>query len=107
MKYQKSSHTTYDVRYHLVWITKYRKSVLTEEIQEELRKILNITCEKLGVIIIKLGFESDHVHMYIRIPLNKSISETVGYIKGKSSYVCQAPKKLDTKYLNKKGELGV
>jgi len=47
MKYQKSSHTTYDVRYHLVWITKYRRKVLTEEIQKRLQKILEQTCEKI------------------------------------------------------------
>ena len=87
MKYQKSSHVTYDVRYHLVWITKYRKKVLTEEIQERLREILEKSCEKLWVVILKVWFEEDHVHMYIRIPLNKSISETVWYIKWKSSYI--------------------
>ena len=87
MKYQKSSHTTYDVRYHLVWITKYRRKVLTEEIQKRLQKILEQTCEKIWVVIIKLWFEEDHVHLYIRIPLNKSISESVWYIKWKSAYI--------------------
>jgi len=87
VKYQKSSHVTYDIRYHLVWITKYRKSVLTEEIQEKLKIILERTCDKIWVVILKLWFEVDHVHMYIRIPLNKSISESVWYIKWKSSYI--------------------
>lgn len=87
MKYQKSSHVTYDVRYHLVWITKYRQGVLTEEIQKSLDKVLLNTCEKIGVVIIKIGYEKDHVHMYIRIPLNKAISEIVWYIKWKSSYI--------------------
>lgn len=47
MKYQKSSHVTYDVRYHLVWITKYRQEVLTEEIQASLDKVLINTSEKI------------------------------------------------------------
>lgn len=87
MKYQKSSHSTYDLRYNLVWITKYRKASLTEDIQKRLEIILNQTCDKIWVIILKLWFEKDHVHMYIKIPSNKSISESVWYIKWKSSYI--------------------
>ncbi len=89
MKYQKSSHVTYDNRYHLVWITKYRKEILTKEIQEKLREILETSCEKIWVKILKLWFEKDHVHMYIRIPLTKSVSQVVWYIKWKSSYILQ------------------
>jgi putative transposase len=87
MKYQKSSHVTYDVRYHLVWITKYRKPVLNSEMQERLSIILTETCDKIWVVIIKLWFEEDHVHMYVRLPITKSISSVVGYIKWKSSYI--------------------
>jgi len=46
-KYQKSSHSTYDLRYNLVWITKYRKASLTEDIQKRLEIILNQTCDKI------------------------------------------------------------
>ena len=98
MKYQKSSHVTYDVRYHLVWITKYRKRVLTEEIQKDLDKILRKTCEKLNVVIIEVWYEEDHVHMYIRIPLTMWISETVWQIKWKSSYIL---KKLHYKHFKR------
>ena len=87
MKYQKSSHATYDVRYHLVWITKYRKDVLNVTMQERLKVILTQTCEKIGVVILKLGFEKDHVHMYVRMPITKSITSVVWYIKWKSSYI--------------------
>ena len=87
MKYQKSSHTTYDVRYHLVWITKYRNPVLTQEIQKRLEEILKITCEKIWVVILRIGFEEDHVHMYVRLPITKPISAVVQYIKWKSSFI--------------------
>jgi putative transposase len=87
MKYQKSSHVTYDVRYHLVWITKYRKPVLTISMQERLHEIFAQTCEKIGVVILNLWFEKDHVHMYVRLPITKSITSVVGYIKWKSSYI--------------------
>lgn len=86
MKYQKSSHATYDVRYHVVWITKYRNPVLTKEIQERLDFLIRKIWEKIGVVILKLGFEEDHVHMYCRLPLTKPISKVIWYIKWSSSY---------------------
>jgi putative transposase len=87
MKYQKSSHATYDLRYHIVWITKYRQPVLNEEIINRLKVIIPITCEKIWVIILKIWFEVDHVHMYIRMQPTKSISSIIWYIKWKSAYI--------------------
>ena len=86
MKYQKWSHSTYDLRYHLVWITKYRKKVLNEKIRARLEEIIRKTCEKMRVTIIEIWFEEDHVHMYIRIPPTKMISQVVQQIKWLSSY---------------------
>lgn len=87
MKYQKSSHVTYDVRYHLVWITKFRNPVLTEDIQKRLEEILVTTCDKIWAIVLKIGFEEDHVHMYVRLPITKPISAVVQYLKWKSSFI--------------------
>ena len=47
MKYQKSSHATYDVRYHVVWITKYRNPVLSKEMQVRLDFLIRKIGEKL------------------------------------------------------------
>lgn len=85
MKYQKSSHATYDVRYHVVWITKYRNPVLTREMQERLNFLIHKISEKIWVVIIKLWFEEDHVHMYCRIPLTKPISTVIWHIKWAST----------------------
>ena len=86
MKYQKSSHATYDVRYHVVWITKYRNPFITDEIKKRLEFLIRHISEKLWVIIIKLWFEEDHVHIYCRIPLTKPISTTIWYIKWRISH---------------------
>ncbi len=54
--YRKSSHTTYDIKYHLVWITKYRKRVLTGEIAKRARELIREICRGLDVeIIIEYG----------------------------------------------------
>ncbi len=85
MKYQKSSHATYDVRYHVVWITKYRNPFMTKAIQERLEIIIRWICKNLWVIIIKIWMEEDHVHMYCRIPLTKPVSTVIWHIKWNSS----------------------
>ena len=85
MKYQKSSHSTYDVRYHIVWITKYRNPILSKELQIRLDFVIRQICKKIWVVILNLWFEEDHVHMYCRIPPTKPISATVWYIKWSSS----------------------
>ena len=85
--YRKWSHTTYDCRYHLVWITKYRHKCLDEKIQKRLEIILRWICKSLYVHIISLWMEEDHVHMYINIPLNSPIPMVVNKLKWRSSKV--------------------
>jgi putative transposase len=84
-KYRKWSHTTYDCRYHLVWITKYRNKCLTEEMQKRLEQILRWVCSEWYVNILSIWMEEDHVHMYISIPLSKPIPKVVQALKWRSS----------------------
>ena len=84
-KYRKWSHTTYDCRYHLVWITKYRNPCLTEQIQKRLETMLRWICKKWYVHILSIWMEEDHVHMYISIPLSKPVSKLVNALKWPTS----------------------
>jgi putative transposase len=52
MGYRKISHSTYDQKYHLVWITKYRKPVLKGEVGRRVRDLINQTCLQLDVQIL-------------------------------------------------------
>ncbi len=83
--YRKWSHTTYDCRYHLVWITKYRRPCLTEKIQKRLKILLTWICKSIFVKIISIWMEEDHVHMYISIPLWMPIPKAVQMLKWSSS----------------------
>ena len=85
--YRKWSHTTYDCRYHLVWITKYRHKCLDDKIQKRLETILRWICKSLYIHIISIWMEEDHVHMYINIPLNSPIPMVVNRLKWRSSKV--------------------
>jgi len=84
--YRKTTHTTYDCKYHLVWLTKYRKKVMTGIIAERAREIIRGVCKENEVEIIKGHISKDHVHLFVSVPPHLSISKLVQYLKGKSSY---------------------
>jgi len=84
--YRKTSHTTYDCKYHVVWITKYRKKVLSGLVAERVRELLRGICKEQEVEILKGHISSDHVHLFLSVPPHLSISKLVQYLKGKSSY---------------------
>jgi len=83
--YRKSSHATYDLKYHLVWITKYRKPVLMGSKAERARDLIRIVCKTNEVEIIAGHISKDHVHLLVSVPPHLSVSKLVQYIKGYSS----------------------
>ena len=62
------SHTRFDLKYHFVWITKYRKKLLVGEVGLRLRKQVRDICSELGVEIIKGHVSRDHVHLFVSCP---------------------------------------
>lgn len=85
MSYRKTSHAVYDLKYHLVWITKYRKPVLRGQIGLRVRDLLRQTCEALDVYIEKGHVAVDHVHLLVSVPPMVSVSDLVQRLKGRSS----------------------
>lgn len=83
--YRKTSHTVYDIKYHLVWITKYRKKILTGELAKRVRELIREICKTNEVEIIKGHISVDHVHLFVSVPPHISVSKLMQYIKGKSS----------------------
>ena len=84
--YRKTSHTTYDCKYHIVWITKYRKKVLVGLVAERVRELIRGICKEHDVEILKGHVSIDHVHLFVSVPPHLAISKLVQYLKGKSSY---------------------
>jgi putative transposase len=84
-EYRKGSHTVYDLKYHIVWITKYRKAVLRGEIGVRLRELIRQTCEAQEVYIEKGHIALDHVHLLLSVPPNIAVSDLVQRLKGRSS----------------------
>jgi len=83
--YRKSSHTIHDLKVHLIWVTKYRYSVLTQEVGVRARDILRQICDQKDIKIIKGAVSKDHVHLYISYPPKYSVSDMVKWFKGRSS----------------------
>jgi putative transposase len=85
MTYKKSSHSTYDLKYHVIWCTKYRYRVLTGEVAHRTREIIREICTANYVDIISGNMSPDHIHVLVSVPPNLSLSKLMQYIKGKSS----------------------
>ena len=83
--YRKTTHSVYDLKYHLVWITKYRKPVFFGDVAIRLRELIREICKSLDIEIIKGHVSKDHVHLFVSVPPQISISKVVGRIKGKTS----------------------
>jgi putative transposase len=83
--YRKGSHTIHDLKVHLVWITKYRYSVLTQDIGIRLRDIIRQVCDSHDIHIIQGRVSKDHVHIYVSYPPKLSVSDMVRLMKGRSS----------------------
>ena len=85
MEYRKGSHSTYDLKYHIIWCTKYRYRVMTGEVAQRVRGLIREVCTANYVDIITGSLSPDHVHMLVSVPPSISISKLVQYMKGKSS----------------------
>ncbi len=85
MSYRKTAHSVYDLKYHLVWVTKYRKPVLHGQVALRLRELIRQTCTTLEVYIISGHVSSDHVHLLVSVPPHLAVSDLVQRLKGRSS----------------------
>lgn len=90
MQYSRiTAHTRFDNKYHLVWITKYRKGILKDRIGIRVRDIIRQICEKFSVEIIRGHLSPDHVHLFVSIPPQYSVSKVVQNLKGRTSRIIQ------------------
>jgi len=92
--YRKTSHSLYDLRYHLVWITKYRKKVMKGEEGKRCRELIREICKANDVEIIRGHISTDHVHLFVSVPPHLSVSKLMQLLKGKSSRKLMAESKL-------------
>ena len=85
-KYNASSHSTYNVAYHVVFSPKYRYNLLRDSAAERLKTLLLQAASHLGIIIQAMEVMPDHVHLFIIARPTISIPQIVQYLRGYSSY---------------------
>ena len=94
------AHTKWNCKYHIVFAPKYRRQIIYGKIKHDIGIMLRKLCEYKGVEIIEAEACKDHIHMLLSIPPKYSISQIMGYLKGKSSLM------IFEKYANMKYKYG-
>ena len=84
-KCQVAAHTKHNLKVHLVWITKYRRKALNDEIAVRTRDLLKEIAKEHGISILSGKVVRDHVHVLVEYPPNMEISSIVQWLKGASS----------------------
>ena len=79
------SHTKWKCQYHIVFIPKYRRKTMYGRVKEDIREILKTLCSYKKVEIIEGAACVDHIHLCVSIPPKLSVSDFMGYLKGKSA----------------------
>ena len=86
MDYIKTAHSVYHLKYHVVWVCKYRRRVLNPGMCGYIRKLLPKLMRSLsGVSLETIGFDKDPFHMVITIPPKFSIATVMGQLKSQSA----------------------
>lgn len=79
------AHTSWNCKYHIVFAPKYRRQIIYGKIKADIGQILRKLCEYKEVEILEAQACPDHIHMFVSIPPKLSVSQFMGYLKGKSA----------------------
>jgi len=84
--YRRGAHTVFEIHLHIVWTTKYRRPALTGEVGLRVRDLIREICAGHEVTIMKGHISRDHVHLFVSIPPQVTISRLLQWLKGKTAY---------------------
>jgi putative transposase len=84
-QFKKLSHAVWQCKYHVVWCPKYRFRILKGEIGQAIRAIIRQLCDWRRIEIVEGTVQIDHIHLIRSIPPKYSVSEAIGFLKGKSA----------------------
>ena len=79
------SHTSWNCKYHIVLVPKYRRKVIYGKLRKDIGKILRTLCDYKHVEIVEAHAMPDHIHMLVSIPPKLAVADFMGYLKGKST----------------------
>ena len=87
MDYKSNNNVVYSCKYHVVWCPKYRRKVLTDDIEQRLKELVYETAAEVGADVIEMEIMPDHVHLLMEVDPQFGIHRAVKAIKGKTSRV--------------------
>jgi len=90
MKYKSNNNVVYSCKYHVVWCPKFRRKVLTGDIEIRLKELIVQRCTEINTEIIELEIMPDHVHLLIEVDPQFGINKAVRSIKGYSSHALRS-----------------
>ena len=79
------AHTRWNCKYHIVFTPKYRRKIIYNKLRRDIVQIIKDLCKWKGIEIIEGKAMPDHIHILVKIPPKMSISNFMGYLKGKSA----------------------
>ena len=79
------AHTRWMCKYHIVFTPKYRRKIIYNKLRRDIVQIVKDLCKWKGIEIIEGKAMPDHIHILVKIPPKMSISNFMGYLKGKSA----------------------
>ena len=83
-RFRRLSHSLYECKYHIVFCPKYRYRILKEDIAEYARQQIYQLCKQKELVeVLELNVKPDHIHLVMSIPPKYSVSNVMGYLKGK------------------------
>ena len=85
MGIRRTKHAVYDLKYHVVWIPKYRKDILDKEVSDYLKATFNKIAEGYGFRIDTMEVMEDHVHIFVEVPPRYSPAQVVQIMKSISA----------------------
>ena len=89
-EYRTGRHCVFALHVHLVFVTKYRRDVLSQLAIRDLSAIFARVCGDFGAQLVECNGEDDHVHLLVEYPPQISISKLVNSLKGVSSRLIRA-----------------
>ena len=82
---QSLAHSKWLCKYHIVFTPKYRRKIIYYQLRKDIQKIIKDLCKWKGIEILEGHMMSDHIHLLLSIPPKYSVSQIMGYLKGKSA----------------------
>ena len=81
----KTRWTHYSIAYHLVWIPKYRRKILVDEVATPCKQLIEEACERNELTLLAMETDIDHVHVFVSAPPRFSPANIANILKGYSS----------------------